>query len=94
MVFLRIRGESAGESPEELAASTLETISVDHIILTELHTSTNGPNWTSDKHWLEEGRRIDSWYGIGANDDRRVTSIKLSGNKLRGALAGLVRRSG
>ena len=86
VVFLRIRGESAGESPEELAAATLETVSVDRIILTELYTDTNGPNWTSDKHWLEEGRRIDSWYGISANDDRRVTSIKLSRNKLRGAL--------
>ena len=86
VVFLRIRGEAAGTSPEELAASTLETVSVDRSILTELYNSTGGTYWTEDKHWLEEGRGIDSWHGIGTNDDRRVTSISLFRNNLNGTL--------
>ncbi|WP_321371256.1 T9SS type A sorting domain-containing protein [uncultured Draconibacterium sp.] len=51
----------------------------DSLALVALYNSTDGPDWINNSGWLQEGVKIDNWYGIGVSNNR-VISLGLSGN--------------
>ena len=90
-VFLRIRNELDVPHPEELVSADLLELSLDRPFLVELYNSTDGPNWIDNRFWLAEDDhmnsfRINTWYGVYTDADRRVTALTLSDNDLRGEI--------
>ncbi|WP_416867599.1 MAG: T9SS type A sorting domain-containing protein [Imperialibacter sp.] len=61
----------------------------DYDALVALYNATNGPNWTNNTGWFEDGVDAKYWYGISAGDNR-VRSISLYGNNLSGEVPAAV----
>ena len=57
--------------------------SPDRPALVALYNATDGPNWGNRTNWLSN-RPLRDWYGVGTDDDGRVTRLSLSGNRLSG----------
>ncbi len=77
-------------------AAWLETIRVKTVTpcanlesgaLIALYGATNGQTWQDNSNWLS-GRPVDTWFGVTADAEGRVTRIDLANNNLRGALPG------
>ena len=50
-----------------------------------LYISTDGKDWDNNDGWM--GRmNVCTWYGVGCDDDGRVTSLSLSDNNLNGPI--------
>lgn len=54
-------------------------------ILSEFHASTGGTSWTNDDGWGDTTDSCD-WYGITCDSSKRVISIDLSDNNLKGSV--------
>ena len=67
--------------------SCIDTTSAktDREVLIALYEANDGDNWTNHDAWLTEAP-LDEWYGIDIDNNRRVQSILLDNNKLRGVL--------
>jgi Leucine-rich repeat (LRR) protein len=59
--------------------------SQDSLALVDLYNSTNGPGWTNHTNWLTSAP-IGTWYGVGEDNNGRVFSLTLTGNRLIGPL--------
>ena len=59
--------------------------SPDRDILIALYNSMDGVNWTNSTNWLSD-RHVEEWYGVNTDEDSRVTSLNLGGNRLKGLL--------
>ena len=57
----------------------------DRDVLIELYNATNGPEWDRKNGWLSDAG-INFWWGIRANEDGRVTRIRLLDNNLSGSI--------
>ena len=55
------------------------------IALAALYNATDGPNWKNNEGWLGD-HSIGEWYGVTTDAARRVVTLSLHGNNLRGAL--------
>ena len=51
--------------------------------LVALYRATDGPNWTNNDGWLTDAP-LSEWYGVTVDEDRRVTGLSLSNNRLSG----------
>ena len=61
----------------------------DRAALVALYEATGGDGWNDSGGWLGDGP-LDSWYGVAADEDDRVTGLFLASNGLVGELpAGL-----
>lgn len=74
----RIPGETSEPTP-----CIPET--ADRDVLIKLYNATNGPEWERKDGWLT-GAGINFWQGVQANEDGRVTRIRLLDNNLSGAI--------
>ena len=90
-IFVMIRHELDVPHLEDLVSPDLLELSVDREALVDLYNSTDGPNWIDSDFWLAEDDqmnvfRINTWYGVYTDSDRRVTALTLSDNDLRGEI--------
>ncbi len=77
------RSESRGLLGGVTREGSAET---DREALEALYEASNGPDWRNSDNWLTDAP-LDEWYGITADDDGRVTGIRLYENGLRGEIA-------
>ena len=57
----------------------------DREILDALYHATGGPNWINADNWLTDAPLRD-WYGVSADDEGAVTSLRLRSNDLTGSI--------
>ena len=60
-------------------------MSTDRDVLVALYEATDGPNWTDNTNWLSDAP-LNSWYGVNANSNGRVTYLGLRENNLTGSI--------
>ncbi len=79
-----------GEQINESCECAPKCLHPDYLPLIELYINTGGSGWTKKTGWTEgaAGNNCDpcTWYGIGCDSMKRVTSIGLISNKLQGTL--------
>ena len=61
------------------------TVADDRAALEALYDATNGANWSRNDNWKTDAP-LGLWYGVVTNDDGRVKSLFLSGNRLSGMI--------
>ena len=66
-------------------ATTVRVPSPHRPVLVALYEATRGEFWLDSTHWLSD-RPVGDWYGVSTDGVGRVTSLRLSGNRLRGPL--------
>ena len=57
----------------------------DREILENFYRSTGGDNWMSNSYWLSD-RPLNEWHGVTTDDNGNVTVLRLTGNRLTGAI--------
>ena len=55
----------------------------DRDILVALYEATDGPSWTINTNWLNDGP-LENWHGVEVDGDGRVITLKLARNNLTG----------
>lgn len=78
------RARRAAEAPRD-AALPPGSHEGDWGVLVALYRATGGPYWEDFSGWLSE-RPIGEWHGVTADEDGRVTALRLRGNELEGEL--------
>ena len=82
---------TAGETGEftltigGLPAAVVSGSSTDRAALVALYNATDGANWTDKANWLSD-EPLGEWHGVTADDDGRVTEVRLSENNLAGSI--------
>ena len=66
-------------------ATTVRVPSPHRPVLVALYEATRGESWLNATHWLSD-RPVGDWYGVSTDGIGRVTSLRLSGNRLSGPL--------
>ena len=66
-------------------ATTVRVPSPHRPVLVALYEATRGESWLNATHWLSD-RPIEDWYGVSTDSAGRVTSLRLTGNRLSGPL--------
>ncbi|MCY3698711.1 MAG: hypothetical protein OXH46_03590 [Gemmatimonadetes bacterium] len=84
-VTIRARDPRALQARLDFTVLVPEPVTADYVVLRALYEGTGGEGWTHDDNWLS-GRPLDTWYGVGVDDDGRVTDLRLDFNGLRGPL--------
>ncbi|WP_419860693.1 M66 family metalloprotease [Candidatus Palauibacter sp.] len=84
-VTIRARDPRALQARLDFRVLVPEPVTADHIVLQAFYEATGGEGWTHDDNWLT-GRPLDTWYGVSADQDGRVTDLDLEFNGLRGHL--------
>ena len=69
------------QTPAELHTSP-ET---DREALVAFYHATDGPNWRENRNWLADAP-LERWYGVSADENGRVTELRLAGNELSGSV--------
>lgn len=67
------------------ATAPVAVHSPDRETLMDLYISAWGADWTENTGWASD-QPVGSWYGVEANEQSRVTALRLSENGLRGEL--------
>jgi len=62
-----------------------QVLTQDSLALVALYNATGGAGWTDHTNWLEPGKNVSTWYGVGVLDGR-VTDITLGSNNLTGQI--------
>ena len=57
----------------------------DREVLEALYHATGGPDWNDHTNWLSAAP-LSEWFGVGLDDNGRVTSLSLAQNGLSGAI--------
>ena len=57
----------------------------DREVLDALYHATGGPDWNDRTNWLSAAP-LSEWFGVGSDDNGRVTSLSLAQNGLSGAI--------
>ena len=63
----------------------VELVAADRAVLVALYNATNGPGWTNTTNWRSD-RPLGEWYGVATDAIGRVTSLRLTDNKLSGSI--------
>ena len=58
----------------------------DRAVLVQIHSATDGANWTNKTNWLSEEHSIREWYGVTIDADGRVNGLFLGDNQLTGEI--------
>lgn len=87
LVLAGVPGEATVTAASGNVAGTadISVHSVDRAALVALYEATGGPNWTRTHNWLSD-RPIGDWHGVGVDEDRRVTVLRMSANNLTGSI--------
>lgn len=62
-----------------------QVIEQDSLALVALYQATGGPDWVDNTNWLQPGKPVSSWFGVGAFSNR-VYKIVLNDNNLTGSI--------
>ena len=81
----RITARSGSASENVDITIRVRVPSPDRDVLIALYNSMDGANWTKSTNWLSD-RHVEEWYGVNTDEDSRVTSLNLGGNRLKGLL--------
>lgn len=68
-----------------LSTSMAQVASQDSLALVDFYNNTGGPAWTIKNNWLQPGKQVGSWYGVGIKNNR-VISVALFDNNLVGSI--------
>ena len=80
-----VRGTAEGTatitaaSGEASGKSEITVVNPDRAALVALYEATGGSEWEYSGNWLTDAP-LGYWYGVGVNDDGRVTSLNLQNN--------------
>jgi|GEM_PF-1678626 len=59
----------------------------DSLALVAFYNATGGPQWTNSTNWLQPGKKVSDWFGIGISSaPHRVRDITLFNNNLTGQI--------
>ena len=58
----------------------------DRAVLVQVHSATDGPNWTNNANWLSEEHPIRAWYGVTNDANGQVRGLLLQDNQLTGKI--------
>ena len=58
----------------------------DRAVLVQVHSATDGANWTNNTNWLSEDHFIREWYGVTNDANGRVHGLFLWDNQLAGEI--------
>ena len=58
----------------------------DRAVLVQVHSATDGANWTNNTNWLSEEHSIREWYGVTIDANGRVNGLFLGDNQLTGEI--------
>ena len=58
----------------------------DRAVLIQVHSATDGANWTNNTNWLSEEHFIREWYGVTNDANGRVHGLFLEDNQLAGEI--------
>ena len=58
----------------------------DRAVLAQVHSATDGANWTNNANWLSEEHLIREWYGVTNDRNGRVNVLFLDDNQLAGEI--------
>ena len=56
----------------------------DRAVLVQVHSATDGANWTNNTNWLSDEHSIREWYGVTIDANGRVNGLFLGDNQLTG----------
>ena len=59
----------------------------DRAVLAQVHSTTDGANWTNNTNWLSEEHLIREWYGVTNDRNGRVNGLFLDDNQLTGNIS-------
>lgn len=76
---------TATAGPASATASITVVFDPDRRALVALYEATGGPDWKSSGGWLSDAP-VGEWDGVEVNDQGRVTSLVMWGNRLRGPI--------
>ena len=68
-----------------IAPSSPLTVAIDRDALIALYRDTDGDHWTYNDNWLSDAP-LNTWYGVGTDENGRVTYLDLRENGLRGEI--------
>ena len=57
----------------------------DSLVLVDFYNVADGDGWQTNSGWLQEP--LQDWYGIELDNDGRVVTIQMTGNKMRGSIS-------
>ena len=58
----------------------------DRAVLVQVHSTTDGANWTNNANWLSEEHLIREWYGVTNDANGQVRGLFLDDNQLTGKI--------
>ena len=58
----------------------------DRAVLVQVHSATDGANWTNNTNWLSDEHSIREWYGVTIDANGRVNGLFLGDNQLTGEI--------
>ncbi|WP_420450133.1 Ig-like domain-containing protein [Candidatus Palauibacter sp.] len=76
---------TSGPASADAGVEVLSGADADRLVLTTLYEVTDGAGWIHDDNWLADLPLAD-WYGVGVNDEGRVTELDLEANNLVGPI--------
>ncbi|PRP80407.1 hypothetical protein PROFUN_11953 [Planoprotostelium fungivorum] len=69
------------------AQTSTELVALQRQALIDLYHSTNGDNWRTNTHWLNDTLGFCEWSGVSCySQDRTITNLNLQENNLNGTL--------
>ncbi len=63
----------------------------DREVLEKFYHATGGPEWADRTHWLSQ-KPLEEWFGVGTDEEGRVTSLEFSYNRLTGSIPAFLRQ--
>ena len=82
---------TSGAAAAEAGVEVLSGTDADRLVLTLLYEVTDGAGWIHDENWLTDLPLAD-WYGVGVDEEGRVSELDLEANNLVGPLPAELRR--
>mmetsp|Transcript_7085 Transcript_7085/g.11756 ORF Transcript_7085/g.11756 Transcript_7085/m.11756 type:complete len:595 (+) Transcript_7085:14-1798(+) len=82
LAWAALNSFTAKEAGETVSATNTEN----RFFLSLLYASWGGDEWRNTENWLRDGVTECDWYGVGCDDDGKITSLSLPGNNLQGEL--------
>ena len=85
MATIRAASGPASASAGVEVVEALSGADADRLVLVTLYDVTDGAGWVHDDNWLTDLPLAD-WYGVGVDDEGRVTELDLEANNLVGPI--------
>ena len=76
---------TSGAAAADVGVEVLSGTDADRLVLTLLYEVTDGAGWIHDENWLTDLPLAD-WYGVGVDEEGRVSELDLEANNLVGPI--------